>query len=503
MPEVIVSLDGITKAYPGVLANDGVSLELRAGEVHALLGENGAGKSTLMGILYGLVRPDAGRIEVDGNEVEIGEPRDAMALGIAFVQQHFSLIPTLTVAENLVLALRFGGRRISPREGAALVRALSGRYGLEVVPDVPVERLAVGAQQRAELLKALARSPRVLILDEPSALLSPQEVEHLGEVIRRLTTEGLGVILIGHKLDEVLAVADRVTVLRRGRNVRTIERDAANRELLGQLMVGELGAAGDHTHVHPETKGPPLLEAVGIAVEGDRGELAVDGVSITLRAGEILGLAGLEGSGQVELVEALAGVRRVRSGSVRLRGREIGALGIAERQRAGIGHIPSDRRRSGLVGTLSVAENLAIPVVRDRRFSRGGIVRRRAVREHAEALIGRFGVRTPGPDVPVATLSGGNQQKVVVARELSRDPSVVLSCYPTWGLDFAATAAVHAELARRREAGAAVLLASMDLDELLDVADRIVVMQGGRVSGELAAARASAEEIGLLMGGAA
>jgi general nucleoside transport system ATP-binding protein len=499
----LVRLDGVTKAYPGVLANDAVSLELRAGEVHALLGETGAGKSTLMGVLYGLLRPDAGRIVVDAEEVAIGEPRDAMALGIGFVQQHFSLIPTLTVAENLVLALRFGGHRIGLRESVATVRELSARYGLGVEPDVVVEQLSVGAQQRAELLKALARSPRVLILDEPSSLLSPQEVERLGEVIRQLAAEGIGVILISHKLDEVLAVVDRITVLRRGRLVRTLDRADATRELLGRLMIGDLASTAGEGRAERRAPGEPLVEVTGLAVEGDRGEVAVDGVSLIVRRGEILGLAGLEGSGQVELVEALAGVRPSVRGAIRLDGRDVGALGVAERQRLGVGHIPADRRRAGLVGDLSVAENLLLPSIRERRFSRLGVVRRGAVREHAGELIERFGVRTSGAEVPVATLSGGNQQKVVVARELARHPSVVLSCYPTWGLDFSAAAGVHAELERQRDAGAAVLLASMDLDELLAVADRIVVMQGGRITGELPAHEATAEEIGLLMGGAA
>jgi simple sugar transport system ATP-binding protein len=498
----LLRLEGITKAYPGVLANDSVSFELRVGEVHALLGENGAGKSTLMGILYGLQRADAGRVLFGDEEVAIAEPRDAMALGVAYVQQHFSLIPTLTVAENLVLALRFGGRRISLRDGAATVRELSARYGLGVEPDVAVERLSVGEQQRAELLKALAREPRVLILDEPSSLLSPDEVQRLGTVIRRLAAEGMGVILIAHKLDEVLAVVDRITVLRRGRNVRTLVRADATRELLGELMIGELAARVDQQRAPRTGAGDDVLEALDVSVGGDRGQTAVDGVSLSLRRGEILGVAGLQGSGQVELVEALAGVRPLTGGAIRMDGRDIGALGVRARRRLGIGHIPADRRRGGLVGDLTIAENLTLPVAGERPFSRFGVLRRAVIHDHAVELIERFGVRTPGPAVAVAALSGGNQQKVVIARELWRQPSVVLACYPTWGLDFAAAAAVHEELQRQRDAGAAVLLASMDLDELLGIADRIVVMQGGRVAGEVDADAAGAEEIGLLMGGA-
>jgi ABC-type uncharacterized transport system ATPase subunit len=499
----LVALEHVTKAYPGVLACDDVSLELRAGEVHGLLGENGAGKTTLMGILYGLHRPDAGRILVDGREAAVGEPRDAMGLGIGYVQQHFSLIPTLTVTENLILAMRFGGRRLSRREGGELIRELSDRYGLDVPADVRVDELSVGEQQRAELLKALAREPRALILDEPSALLSPQESQHLGEVIRRFAAEGMGVILISHKLEEVLAVVDRITVLRRGRLVRTLAVADASHAVLGRLMIGELAAADD-THGRIESPaGGSLLVLDDVWVDGNQGAPAVKGVSLDLRRGEILGIAGLEGSGQVELVEAVAGVRRAKSGTIRLDGADITTLSVRARQRRGIGHIPSDRRRDGLVGPLSVADNLALPLLGDRRFYRFGFLRRRAIRRHAQELIASFDVRVPSPDVPVSTLSGGNQQKVVVARELSRRPSVVLSCYPTWGLDFAAANAVHRELVRQRNEGAAVVVASMDLDELLGVADRIAVMQGGRVTGEVAARETTPERIGVLMGGAA
>jgi len=499
----LVSLRHVTKAYPGVLANDDVSLDLGQGEVHGLLGENGAGKTTLMGILYGLHRPDAGRILFRGSEVAITEPRDAMALGIGYVQQHFSLIPTLTVAENLVLALHFGGRRIGLRESESTVRELSRRYGLDVEPGARVDELSVGQQQRAELLKALARRPSVLILDEPSALLSPQEAEHLGTVIRQLADDdGIGVILISHKLEEVLSVVDRITVLRRGRLVRTLDAAEATRGLLGELMVGEL-QAGEEAYERADRGEPAaVLEVSDLWVRGGRGAPAVQGVSLTLRRGEILGIAGLEGSGQVELVEALAGVRTPERGRVVLGGRDVSRLPVAERQRLGIGHIPPDRRRDGLVPTLTVAENLTLTTLGHGGFSRFGILRRGAIRRHAAELVRRFDVRVPSPDVKVSTLSGGNQQKVVVARELWRQPAVVLSCYPTWGLDFAAASAVHRELVRQRNEGAAVLLASMDLDELLLVADRIAVMQGGRLMGELPAREATAERLGLMMGGA-
>ena len=499
---VLMRLEGITKAYPGLLANDDVTLDLHAGEVHALLGENGAGKTTLMGVLFGLLRPDSGRILLNGREVAIHEPRDAMALGIGYVQQHFSLIPVLSVAENIVLALRTGKHRISVTDGQAKVQALSKKYRLAVHPTAPVERLSVGEQQRAELLKALAGDPRILILDEPSSLLSPQEAEHLQTVLRQLAADGVSIILISHKLDEVLSVADRVTVLRRGRKVQTLEAKDATKAGLGALMVGDLRSVDGEAREFGGV-GEVVIAGRGIVAHGDRGERVLNGADIEIRAGEILGIAGLEGSGQVQLIEVIAGVRRATAGLVECRGRDIGSLTIAQRQVLGIAHIPADRRRDGLVATMSVADNLALPVASQPGVSRFGVLRPKAIRRHAEQMIRRFDIRVPGPDVLISALSGGNQQKVVLARELSRDPSVVLCCYPTWGLDFAAAQSVHDELRRYRDRGAAVAVASVDLDELLEVSDRIVVMQGGRVTGELKAVEATPERIGLLMGGVA
>lgn len=496
----LVSLEGIRKAYPGVLAVDDVDFDVRRGEVHALLGENGAGKSTLMGLLFGLTSPDAGRILVDGKPAVIRSPLDAFTHGIGFVQQHFSLIQSLTVAENLVLALRSAGRRISVRQGAAKVRELTSRYGLGLEPAAHVEDLSVARQQRLELLKALAVEPKVLILDEPSSLLSPQEAEDLLQVIRRLAADGIGIVLISHKLDEVLSIADRITVLRKGRHVRTLPAGEATEALLGELMIGSLGSDSVATRGQ-STDTAPVLEVKDVSAVGDRHEPVLQGVSFTARPGEVVGLAGLEGSGQTHLVEVIAGVRPVKTGAVVLRGDDIGRLSVRQRHARGIAYVPADRRRDGLVGALSVADNLALPNLRAARLAQRGMLRPGTIGAHARGLIERFDVRVPSDSVAASTLSGGNQQKVVLARELSRDPSVILFCYPTWGLDFSAAAAIHREIIERRNRGAAVVLASSDLQELLALSDRILVMQGGRIAGEVTST-ATPEDIGRLMGGA-
>jgi general nucleoside transport system ATP-binding protein len=500
----VLRAERITKAYPGVVANEDVSVDLRRGEIHAIVGENGAGKTTLMGILFGLLRPDAGGILVDGKPFELHLPRDALGLGIGFVQQHFSLIPTLTVAENVVLALRGSEEPIKLSEGSARVRALSSEYGIEADPDAVVEELSVGQQQRAELLKALAGRARILLLDEPNALLTPQEWEELAAVLRRLAAAGVAIFLVSHKLEEVVRVADRITVMRRGRVVATIAAREATHQRLAELMVGELEA-----HERPVTgaarvgHAKPRLEVRGLSVASDRGGRAVGDVSFAIRPGEVLGLAGVEGSGQVELTEALAGGRPPERGTVHLDGRDVTRMSVRERHRAGIAHIPADRRDAGLVATLSVAENLCLPLVDGEPFSVFGVLRKRALRERADTLVERFDIRVPSPDVPAGALSGGNQQKVVLARELSGKPRAVVACYPTRGLDFHAAEVVRRLILSLRDQGAAILYASVDLDELIEVSDHILVLHHGQTSGEVAAAEATPEGLGLLMGGAA
>jgi simple sugar transport system ATP-binding protein len=494
----LVNLDGITKAYPGVLANDDITLDLLAGEIHSILGENGAGKTTLMGVVAGLHRPDAGRVLINGEEVTFDSPRAALALRVGYVQQHSSLIPILSLAQNAVLALRAAGQRASVGAAADRVRRLADRYGLQVTLNVPVEEMTVGEQQRAEVLSALVRDPAILILDEPSALLTPNEALQLATMLRRLADEGVGIFLISHKLEEVLNVSDRVSVLRRGRHVATTAAADATHAQLAELMIGSLA---ERSTVHADAAVEPgraRLVVENVSVMSDRGNQAVRDVSFTVGAGEVVGIAGIEGSGQVELTEALAGVRPLERGSITVDGREVAGRGHELR----VAHIPSDRLRTGLVAALTVEENLVLPVVSEREYNRYGYVRRDAVRARAERLIRHFDIRVGRPDVAAGTLSGGNQQKVVLARELSRTPSVIVCCYPTRGLDFAATESVQAEIASRRSDGAAIVYASVDLDELLALTDRIVVLHRGSVSGSLVSSDATPERLGMLMTGA-
>jgi simple sugar transport system ATP-binding protein len=493
--------DQITKSYPGVVANHEVSIDLYAGEIHAVLGENGAGKTTLMAIIYGLARPDSGEVRLDGTPLALHSPKDALSHGIGFVQQHFSLIPTLTVAQNMVLSLSNSGEKVSVGEGTERVRALSARYGLDVPPEALVSSLSVGLQQRAELLKALARNARVLILDEPTSVLTPQESAELSDLLTRLAADGVGIFLISHKLEEVLRIADRISVLRRGRMIGTVAAKTATQRSLAEMMVGELSDAPVVSAGHrPRSETPRLVvENLSVRSESKRGE--VHDVSLELFPGEVLGIAGVEGSGQVEMLEAMAGVRQVTHGRIRLDGDDISSLTVRQRQRRGIAHIAADRHAAGFVASLSVADNLVVPVAGDRRFSQGGILRRGAIRDFVKQAIEDFDIRVAGPDVEAGTLSGGNQQRVVIAREFSRQPSVVLSCFATRGLDFASIVAVHERVRAMRDAGAAVAYASVDLDELIALSDRILVLYQGRVAGIVDAEGATSERLGLLMGG--
>ena len=497
---VLLRLEGISKAYPGVVALDRVSFGLRAGEIHALVGENGAGKSTMMAVLYGLVRQDEGTVVLSGDPVSVPSPRHARELGIGLVQQHFALIPTLSAAQNLVLALRGTDRARSIAQARVLLAELGERYGLTVNPDVPVERLPISQKQRAEVLKALAADVKVLALDEPNALLTPAEWEQLATVLRKLADTGVAVLLISHKLNDVMAIADRVTVLRRGRVVTTTVASETDAEKLGALMVGEVALSPQREVQRVVAADAEIrLEVSELTVPGP-GRPAVNAFSLSLRRGEIVGLAGVEGSGQVEVTEVLAGARKG-SGRIVHNGVDITAAGVLARQRAGFGYIPADRLATGMIADLSVAENMLLPVMDQSQFSRGGIISPRRMRARGRELIDEFDVRVPGPQTRAGDLSGGNQQKVVLARELSRKPDVLICCYATRGLDFAAAAAVRARVIAASKAGAAVLYASVDLDEILDIADRIVVMHGGAIVGELTKDEANAERLGSLMGG--
>jgi len=494
-----VALHGITKRFPGVLANDRVDFAAVKGEVHALLGENGAGKSTLSNVLTGLYRPDEGRIELFGEPVEFASPREAIEAGVCMVHQHFRLVEPFTVAENVILGDTSGeGRRfrVRPRRVERHVRELGERYGIAVDPRAKVWQLSLGEQQRVEILKALYREARILILDEPTAVLTPQEADSLFVTLRRMADEGRTVIFISHKLHEVTAVADRVTVLRGGRAIATVPAAGATAQSLASLMVGR-----DVETVRRRPDAVPrddvALEVDELWAEGDRGAPAVRGVSLSLRAGEVLAVAGVAGNGQRELAEAITGMRAPTSGSIRAAGRVLRGGDPREAIGAGIAHVPEDRLGTGVAPSLSIAVNVALKSYR--RLSAGPLLRLRRMRDDADDVIRRYDVKAPGSHTEARKLSGGNLQKVVLAREFSGEPKVLVAASPTRGLDVSAIETVHGYLLEAAGRGVAVLLISEDLDEILALADRVVVMYEGR----LAETRepGDVEEIGLLMAG--
>ena len=490
---------GITKQYPGVLANDHVDFDLRQGEVHALLGENGAGKTTLMNIVYGLYSPNEGEILVNGKPVHVSSPHDAIARGIGMVHQHFMLIPVMTVTENIVLAAE-------PKKGVLLdyggarrrVLDISRRFGFAVDPDARVQNITVGQQQRVEILKALYRNAEILILDEPTSVLTPQEANELFAILKELVAEGMSIIFISHKLHEVLEIADRITVLRRGNKVDTIPREGATDAALARMMVGrEVLLRVDK---EPAAPGETLLEVEHMAVVDDRGLEAVRDVSFHVRAGEIVGLAGVDGNGQTELIDALTGLRKTASGRVTVGGREVTDENANARLEEGIGHIPEDRHRRGLVLEFTLAENLALHDYDKPPFSRFGWLNPRRVVAFARRLLQEYDVRGGGPQTRAASLSGGNQQKVVVAREVARNPRVLIAGQPTRGLDVGAIEFVHRRLVAERDQGRAILLVSLELDEILSLSDRILVMFEGRIVGEYPP-EVTEEELGIAMTG--
>ena len=495
----VLELRGITKRFPGVLANDRVDLDVAPGEVHALLGENGAGKSTLMNVLYGLYGPDEGEIYVRGERVRIKSPNDAIELGIGMVHQHFMLIPVMTVAENLVLS-------VEPKRGPLLdlkraednVREISERYNLAVDPTARVDSISVAQQQRAEILKALYREAKILILDEPTAVLTPQEAEELGEIIGALKDEGESIIFITHKLNEVLDVADRITVLRQGKRIDTIERAGATEQSLARMMVGRDVVL--HIDKEPATPGEPLLEVEDLHVIDDRELEAVRGVSFQVRSGEIVGIAGVDGNGQSELIDALSGLRDVESGTVRVQGEDLTDASALSMLHSGIGHIPEDRQARGLVLDFTIAENLALHDFREPPMSRHGWLFPRRLLDGADELIEEFDVRGGSALTSAGSLSGGNQQKVVIAREVNRDPQVLIAAQPTRGLDVGAIEFVHRRLVQERDEGRAVLLLSFELEEILSLADRILVIYEGQIVAEYAPG-VSESELGIAMTG--
>jgi general nucleoside transport system ATP-binding protein len=483
----VISLHHISKRFGQVQALDDVTVELNAGEVLAIVGENGAGKSTLMNVLYGLYPTDTGEVRVDSKAVTLGSPRAAIALGIGMVHQHFMLSPSLTVAENVVLGhepTRFG--LLDLERANREVAASAARHGFNLDVRAPISSLGVGAQQKVEILKALHRGARLLILDEPTAVLTPQESDELWSAVRSLKEQGTTVVLISHKLREVLAIADRLVVLRRGRKVLETPAAGTTREALAHAMVGE----GRALNVSLDDRAPraegatPRLQLEGLHTEPAPGHPALSNVALTLEAGEIVGVAGVDGNGQRELVEALVGLRPFTRGKLRLNGADVSAADIADRRAAGLSYIPEDRLREAIVGAMSVEENIALGRQQRPPFARGRWISFPERRREAEALAQDYDVRPPDPALPIAALSGGNQQKVVVGRELGGKPTVIVAVQPTRGLDIAALTAVHQRLVSARNSGAGVLLVSLDLEELLSVSDRIVVLFQGSLVGE-------------------
>ena len=496
----ILELQGITKRFPGVLANDHVDFDLLPGEVHALLGENGAGKSTLMNILYGLYTPDEGRIMLHGSPIDLGSTKAAIEHGIGMVHQHFMLIPVMSVAENIVLASepRHAGVLLDYDAARRRVRELSDRYGLAVDADARIDRITVGQQQRVEILKALYRGAEILILDEPTAVLTPQEAQELFGIIRSLKEQGKSIIFITHKLNEVLEIADRITTVRRGKVVDTIPAAGATEESLARMMVGrEVLLRVDKT---PSQPGAPLLQVEHLSVFDDRGLEAVRDVNFELRAGEILGLAGVDANGQSELIDAIAGLRRPASGRIVLDGVDITHTSARDVLDTGVGHIPEDRHRRGLVLAFSLTENFALHAYRTAPNSRHGFLQLGKMLERAKRLLTEFDVRGGSPTTPAGALSGGNQQKVVLAREIDSNPKVLIAAQPTRGLDVGAIEFVHRRLVEQRDAGRAVLLVSLELEEILSLSDRILVIYEGRIVGEFPPT-ATEEELGFAMTG--
>ena len=494
-----LEMRGITKRYPGVLANDAINLDIRPGEIHALLGENGAGKTTLMNVLYGLAHPDEGEILLDGVPVTIAGPSDAIDRGINMVHQHFMLVPVLTVAENILLGEETMANPIflDRSEAHRRIVELGRRFGFEIDPDVKVGSLSVGWQQRVEIVKALYRNARILVLDEPTAVLTPQETDEIFTVLRRLAQEGHSIVFISHKLYEVLEIADRITVIRRGRVVGQRLPAETDEDDLAQLMVGrEVQLTVDRGESHPAAA---MLEVRGLEARDDRGNQTVRSVDLEVRAGEILGIAGVAGNGQDELVEAIVGLRKPTSGTVSLGGKDVTGWSPRDLNEEGVAYVPADRHRFGLILSFPVADNIVLTSYYRRPFARGILRDDEAIQRDATAAVEKFDIRTPSVKTRAGTLSGGNQQKAVVAREYDRDLKLLVLDQPTRGLDVGSIEFIHRQTVGKRDAGTAILLVSAELDEVLELSDRVAVMFAGRIVAIRDGRTADKNEIGLLM----
>jgi ABC-type uncharacterized transport system ATPase subunit len=497
----ILELRGVTKAFPGVLANDHIDLVLNEGEILALLGENGAGKTTLMNILYGLYTPDEGEIIIRGKKADIHDPNDAICQGIGMVHQHFMLVPVFTVTENVMLGVESvkAGQFLDRNAAAARIREISSQFGLEVDPDALIENLPVGIQQRVEIIKLLYREADILILDEPTAVLTPQEVEDLFKIVHSLVEQGKSVIFITHKLKEVLSIADRITVLRAGKVVGSAVPQETTEADLAKMMVGrEVILQVDKK---PAQLGDVVLDVQDMSILDDRGTVAVDDVSLQVRAGEVLGIAGVQGNGQTELVEALTGLRKIESGTVSVLGQDTTHTTPRKITEVGTAHVPEDRQRDGLVLSFPVEDNMVMNTYYVPPFAKGIVLQQEEIARAAQERVDLFDVRTPSIFVPASNLSGGNQQKVIVAREFSRPINLLIASQPTRGLDVGSIEYIHGRIVEKRDAGCAVLLVSPELDEVISLSDRIAVMYEGQIVATMAAKEATKERLGLLMAG--
>ncbi|WP_138859574.1 MULTISPECIES: ABC transporter ATP-binding protein [Exiguobacterium] len=499
--EYVIEMLNIRKEFGTFVANDNITLQLRKGEIHALLGENGAGKSTLMNVLFGLYQPEGGEIRVRGEKVNIENPNIANDLGIGMVHQHFMLVEKFTVTENIILGSE-------PKSGLTVDRAtarkkvmdISEQYGLRIDPDAKIEDISVGMQQRVEILKTLYRGAEILIFDEPTAVLTPQEIQELIQIMKRLIEEGKSIILITHKLKEIMQVADRCTVIRRGRYIGTVDIDeTVNEDRLAEMMVGrEVNFDAEYSKADPQQV---VLDVQKLVVKDSRGLKAVDGLDLQIRSGEILGIAGIDGNGQTELIEAISGLKKPESGKVMLNGKDVTGFTPRKVTESGVGHIPQDRHKHGLVLDYTIRDNMVLQTYYKEPFSKRGLMNYKAVAEKAKALIEKFDVRTPSVDVPARALSGGNQQKAIIAREVDRSPDLLIAAQPTRGLDVGAIEFIHEQLIKEREKGRAVLLISFELEEILHVADRIAVLYEGKIVGIRDPKETTEQELGFLMAG--
>ncbi|KPC70335.1 heme ABC transporter ATP-binding protein [Thermoactinomyces vulgaris] len=491
---------GITKRFPGIVANDQIHLTVKKGEIHALLGENGAGKSTLMNILFGLYQPDEGEIRIKEQPVTITGPTMANKLGIGMVHQHFMLVQPFTVTENIIL----GDERsklgiIDVKKAESEIRRLSERYNLKVDPTAKISDISVGMQQRVEILKTLYRGADILIFDEPTAVLTPQEINELMEIMRNLVKEGKTIIFITHKLKEIMSTCDRVTVIRRGKVIKTVNVQDTDENQLAALMVGrEVSFEIEKAEANPSQT---VLDIANLVVEDNRGVEVVRGLNMQVRAGEVVGLAGVDGNGQTELIEAITGLRPVKAGTIRLGGHDVTNASPRKVTEVGVGHIPEDRHKRGLVLDFSVSENMVLQTYYQAPFSKNGLIQKEEVDQYAERLISEFDVRTPDKHVPIRALSGGNQQKAIIAREVDRNPDFLIAAQPTRGLDVGAIEFIHRRIIEQRDKGKAVLLVSLELDEVLKLSDRVAVIYEGKIVGWVDPKNTSEEELGLLMAG--